>query len=576
MTEQAVKTKLTKEDLECAWKTALDLWSPYIRLQHPIFCINQFDEERESLTGSFAMIRLSDLRVVLSLRQIKANGLEGRIVEILAHEIGHHVFCPADLTDFARMLTRIRAGLPTLEKQAPFIANLYSDLLINDRLFRQVGCPMQEIYLKVNHPTPNLLWNFYMRIYEILWSLPRKTLTHILIEEEMEADALLANRLIRNFSRDWIKGAGPFAAICFTYLLKEPETPGQKNFRNWLDTRDAAEGDALPVGLSSIDADESAGSLHPATQGGGGKPVDALSQQGGSLESYREPFEYLEVIKSMGVKLSDQEIIMQYYRERAMPYLVPFPRKNMPRSTEPLPEGLETWDVGDPLENINWLETVIRSPVVVAGLTTIERVYGETQGSEPEKQPMDLDLYVDCSGSMPNPAQNVSFLTLAAAIVSLSALRSGSFVQATLWSGVHQFLTTNGFIRDAKEIMNVMTGFFGGGTAFPLHILRQTYQNRKPTDRRVHILVISDSGIDTIFQKDEFGNLGGDLTRMALEKAGGGATFVLNLYQKNWKKVPELLELSQMGIDIFRIANWQDLTAFSRDFAKRTFGGKHA
>ena len=43
-------------------------------------------------------------------------------------------------------------------------------------------------------------------------------------------------------------------------------------------------------------------------------------------------------------------------------------------------------------------------------------------------QPLDLDLYVDCSGSMPNPQVNVSYLTLAGAIVALSALRAGARV----------------------------------------------------------------------------------------------------------------------------------------------------
>jgi len=112
----------------------------------------------------------------------------------------------------------------------------------------------------------------------------------------------------------------------------------------------------------------------------------------------------------------------------------------------------------------------------------------------------------------------------------------------------------------------------GGGTAFPLHILRKTYKNRKPADRRVHILVISDSGIDTIFQQDELGNSGEDLTKTALEKAGGGATFVLNLYQNNWKRVPVFVKLSEFGIEICRISGWEDLVIFSKNFAKRKFG----
>jgi hypothetical protein len=572
MSQEIERAGLTDVEMKSVWAEALDLWSPYVRLQYPVFCMKENEERKEALSDSFAMIRLTDLRVVISLRQLRALGLEEYMKEILAHEIGHHVFCPADLTDLARLLARIRRNLPTVEKQAPFIANLYSDLMINDRLFRQHNLPMHKIYLKVNEPTKNQLWNLYMRICEILWSLPRQTLTHIRMKEEMEADALLANRLIRNYKNDWIRGSGSFAAICLTYLLKDPASQDHPAFRIWMDTREAASGEEMPDGISAIDDDEIVGNVHPASIGDEETPLESIHQEGGSTNNYREPFEYLEVIKSMGVKLRDEDIIIQYYKERALPHLIPFPEKQMPNSTEPLPEGLETWDVGDPLEAINWLETIVASPVVVPGLTTIERVYGQTKGSARKKESIDLDLYVDCSGSMPDPAQNVSFLTLAAAIISLSALRNGSAVQATLWSGARQFITTDGFIRDQKKILRTMTGFFGGGTAFPLHILRNTYTKRKPTERKVHILVISDLGIDTIFQHDELGNSGEGLTKMALEKAGGGATFVLNLYEENWKKNPALLRLSELGIEICRISNWEDLISFSKDFAKRKFG----
>ena len=58
--------------------------------------------------------------------------------------------------------------------------------------------------------------------------------------------------------------------------------------------------------------------------------------------------------------------------------------------------------------------------------------------------PVDLDLYVDSSGSMPDPQLATSYLALAGAIVALSALRAGASVQATLWSGTGQVTVTNG------------------------------------------------------------------------------------------------------------------------------------
>ena len=59
--------------------------------------------------------------------------------------------------------------------------------------------------------------------------------------------------------------------------------------------------------------------------------------------------------------------------------------------------------------------------------------------------------------------------------MALSALRAGARVQATLWSGAQQFETSGGFIRDEHRILEILTGYIGGSTAFPIHVLRETF-----------------------------------------------------------------------------------------------------
>ena len=129
------------------WPDALSTWSQFVKLHEPVWCLTEKDEKREHLSDSFAMIRLNDHSIVISLRQIESRGLQRFAKEILAHEIGHHVYCPADLTDNARLLARICAGLPTKEHLAPMISNLYSDLLINDRLQRIEELDIAGVYL---------------------------------------------------------------------------------------------------------------------------------------------------------------------------------------------------------------------------------------------------------------------------------------------------------------------------------------------------------------------------------------------------------------------------------------------
>lgn len=75
------------------------------------------------------------------------------------------------------------------------------------------------------------------------------------------------------------------------------------------------------------------------------------------------------------------------------------------------------------------------------------------RGGDPRRLPLDLDLYLDCAGSMPDPARVLSPVAVAGTILALSALRAGGRVQATTWSGHDQIATTDGFTRDVEAVM---------------------------------------------------------------------------------------------------------------------------
>ena len=112
-------------------------------------------------------------------------------------------------------------------------------------------------------------------------------------------------------------------------------------------------------------------------------------------------------------------------------------------------------------------------------------MWGSAEGREPKREPLDLDIYVDSSGSMVDPRRTLSLPTLAGAIICLSALRAGARVQATLWSGAQQFSSTPGFVRDEHAVLGVLTGYFGGATAFPIHVLRDTLERRRRAREQV-------------------------------------------------------------------------------------------
>ncbi len=584
-----------------AWPAALDVWSRYTRLREPMLCVTQVLAARQGLSGSFAMIRLLDQSVVIDLESVARLGLQDYAVEILAHEIGHHVLAPGTANDQFRLLARIRRALPTLERHAPMVANLYTDLFINDRLHRQADLRMADIYRLLAKADPrdarrSRVWDLYMRIYEYLWKLEPGDLCparaaggHDTADtaDTADTDAWLGARLIRVYANDWMDGAGRFATLLLPYLADDSNMLGPVTYLH--DTGSAAQGCDID-GAYQIEAGELDEAVHPANDPRisgvveDSEPVeDPAGDAGGQA---REPFEYGEILKMAGIKMSDHDIAIRYYRQRARPYLVPFPVRLSPEQPELHLEGLEPWEIGDPFDEIDWLQSLMVSPVPIPGVTTVRRTYGHEARHQPAPIPVDLDMYVDSSGSMPNPQTSTSYLALAGAIIALSALRAGSRVQVTLWSGKNQVLHTGGFCTDEEKILSVLTGFFGGATCFPIHQLRDTYAAGRT--RPAHILQISDDGITTMFDKDERGGSGWDIAARALAVGGAGGTMALNI-QDNWDDPKSWgynsdaytalrRAQSEQGWHLHAISALPDLLAFAREFSRRHYAvpGKRA
>lgn len=590
-----------------AWPGALERWSRFTQLRDPVYFSSDKEAKPLGMAGEIAAIRLIDQLIMVNLHQVAERGLQDQALAILAHEIGHHIYVPGNLTDNARMIASMNRVLVDLRPDtAHLVANLYGDLLINDRLQRRAEVDVCAVYklFKAREPKQGAsrVWMVYTRAYEHLWRLKHETLSPHGVNGEMNADALLISKLIRHYAGDWLRGSHRFAAILYPYLKQDEKARIAQTFaQHGLDDtkgagRAAHPGEqdaAIPDGLTEIDASELGETddfdavlereLGEGEEGGSDQDTtgrrrkkkiaqaantEPTKQGRGHKGNCREPFEYGELLKSLGLNLSAHEITTRYYRERALPHLIPFPARKAPQSKEPLAEGFESWDAGAPIEELDVFGSLVQSPELVPGVTTVQRVFGETPGSDPAKTPLDLDIYVDCSGSMPNPAFNISYLALAGTILALSALRMGAKVQATLWSGAGQFETTKGFLRDEKRILGTITGYISGGTAFPLNVLRDTYKDRKPADPPVHVVVISDEGVDTMFANDERKMPGEKLIRQALEKGRGGMTLALNLWQQNWK--PEAL-FRKLGVRVHPCSTMEQLVEFARAFVRENY-----
>jgi hypothetical protein len=574
---------LLRSAWEQAWPRALSVWSRFVQLHDPTWCLTTAEERREQLSGSFAMIRLFDHSVVISLRQIAELELGRFALEILAHEVGHHVYCPADLADNARLLARTRAGLPTKELHAPLIANLYADLLINDRLQRSASLDIVGVYRQLGAQCREQLWALYMRMYEVLWRLDRGTLAMGTCPPRTEQDAQLGARVIRSYAKDWLAGAGRFAALCLPYLIEDEKEAASRALTVWCDTRSAGRG-GLPDGLVEIDPGERDAAIHPAEDpllsdlddgeddafAGGRTPSELSGRK--SNKTYRQPFEYREVLRAAGVELDDRALTARYYRERALPYLIRFPAREVPQTIDPLPEGLDVWDVGSPLTEVDWLNTLLASPVVVPGVTTRQRVYGGTPGHERDRQTYDLYLGVDCSGSMGDPARSLSYPVLAGAIIALSALRAGSRVKVVLSGEPGNSLSTDGFVRDEATVLRTLTSYLGTGYAFGIHRLGETFapEAQRQQRRPVHVLIVSDHDMFSMLNELGSGRVGWEVAAEALARCRGGGTFVLQMAGAQAKH-RGVVRLREEGWNVSLVNTLEELVTFAQQFSRQNY-----
>ncbi len=573
------------------WPTALQLWNPYVSLREPQWCLTTAEAREAGLQDSFAMIRLRGLAVVVDLETVRKLRVENYALQVLAHEIGHHLLVPANLYDYAGLMMRVRLALAGIEDRAPLVANLYADLLINDRLQRTMGQDMASLYRHLREKgigeTRIFLW--YRRIYELLWSLPRGFLSCDKSEPVLDADASLGASVLRSFARDWLDGAGRFAMLAYPYLIEDAlHQQALREFAHLSDITSAGVGAELPAGMAEIPSSVFDGIVDPreevlqnapnhqeADSPGRAKPgsltaiIPGSDASTGPQQRYMQPGIYVDLMRQIHPDVDEDRLIGRYYRDVVTPHLVPFPIEALGElSGDVLPEGTDPWEPGDPIEDLDWFESALLSPIVIPGVTTRRRVYAEDI-AEPEKEkPYHLYVGIDCSGSMHNPRRTFSWPVCAGALVSLSALRVGARVMACLSGEPGSFMETRGFIKEENEVLRVLTSYLGTGYAFGIPRLETEHlQNAK---EKTHLLIVTDDDIFSMLAAPRSdGQTNYDIAEQALRRAGGGGTLVLHA-RAEWRP-QEAERLRQMGWVIHYVTDENALFDFAKAFANRFY-----
>jgi hypothetical protein len=133
-------------------------------------------------------------------------------------------------------------------------------------------------------------------------------------------------------------------------------------------------------------------------------------------------------------------------------------------------------------------------------------------------------------------------------------------------------VSTEGFIRDERGILKVLTGYLGTGNTFGIHRLRETFLSRTTVDRPVHILIVTDNDIFNLLDAVVGGQSGWEVAREAAAKARGGATYVLEMRGLPQSFATREERMQTDGWSVRHVTSMEELLDFARRFSQVAYG----
>lgn len=558
---------------EARWQRALSRWSSAIALRSP---------RPTAPDGPIAFIDLGDRQTRVDFRRLAALGLEHCEEALFAHEVGHHIRYPHTLVRARQHLRFLRSeltalahawGLPEVAAAAgqgrhDGLLNLLYDILINTDLRPWYEAEFIDLYRGLSGDGGEPVFGFYLALYEALWYLPEGTLVG-----PKTAAALSA------LDPRWRTSAD----ACAQFIANRPDNRCLQLVRLLVALRPylaaGAEMDpaASPEGHEGLggelDPQDVARVMRPAPgeaearawRRSEGQPAGAASGPPGADGAAGTPG------VGQGDPVRDAQAVMRGLCDEAAVAMAMYRRLasraplEVPPALEPgepeVPGPSAEWHVGDRLESIDWFASLTRGGPPVPGYTLLKRTWLPAEPRPGDRAVPWIELYVDMSGSMPDPVQRLNHSIVAGFILVDAATDAGGRVRVVQYS--HRFEAMDDFVQSPRLARAALLAYVGGGTVFPWGELLRSARRWRRTARVVR-LVITDRDFCHNWRRP--GDVAERDAAVELCRESGG---LIALIDRGEPKAHR--EMRAAGLRVVEVEGWQTLPTVARDLARALF-----
>ncbi|MHA1595426.1 MAG: vWA domain-containing protein [Candidatus Baldrarchaeia archaeon] len=434
------------------------------------------------------------------------------------HEIGHYIYCPYDRINSSFMVAEAASVLDPM--RAVFAVNVFADLVVETKLFKMFRddtlWSLEVIIREAVRVTgsPSALFKILVRTYEYLWGVRFPIRLDIGKREDRIAREL-ANAVRDGIDDEnsWPERTRRVAQILRDVLMEEVREGiclgvpapmltgcGGSSTGSPMATKPDAEEERSPAEVPKDVIILMRGNPmeirdKEAAEGKGELSEEDLEKIARRFVERGQDFgKFASASLGLSPMLRGHDLLRFWYRARAASKIEI--KMRVKREGSALPAYTTVWRIGDPIEELDIVQSLQTFPVLIPNITTRKWVKRKSERHGEKSAPPDLLIVIDSSGSMFwelwNPAgpSGPYDAALVSAFAALDfAMRKNCRMAVLNFSDEP---ITCEWTRDRKKVEDCLLTYQGGGTELPIEELIELVQKARD---QVLVLIISDAEI---------------------------------------------------------------------------------